>query len=184
MIAALYGGSFDPPHVAHEAIAKISQESLDIDKLFITPSYLNPFKKKFHFTPKQRYELLKVLFEDEMKIEVCDFEIKQNKPTPSIKTVNYLIQKYDIEKLYLIIGADNLYTLHLWDSFDSLKQIVQFVVITRDGYEVKDGIIPFKVISLQKDISSSKIRESFDDQHIPNKIKQKVKELWKRELKE
>lgn len=184
MTAALYGGSFDPPHIGHEAIAKIALESLDIQTLFITPSYLNPFKKKFHFTPKQRYELLQELFDDNLKISICDFEIKQNEPTPSIKTVNYLIQKYNIKKLYLIIGADNLSTLHLWDSFDSLKQIVHFVVITRDGYEVKDGIIPFKVINLQKDISSSKIRESLDDHHIPNKIKQKVKELWKKELKE
>lgn len=181
MTAALFGGSFDPPHIAHEQIAHKVLNQLKIDTLFVTPSYLNPFKEKFHFDPHTRFDLVKSLFENEPKIVVCDYELLQNQPTPTIQTVQYLQSYYNIQKLYLIIGADNLATLHLWKDFNILQTLVEFVVVTRAGFELKNDIIKHKTIHLDKDISSTYIRASLDESKIPNKIKQKVKQLWNKE---
>ena len=52
MKIAIFGGSFDPIHIAHKKIVETALKELDIDKLIIVPTYLNPFKKDFLFEPK------------------------------------------------------------------------------------------------------------------------------------
>lgn len=49
MKIAIFGGSFDPIHIAHKKIVETALKELDIDKLIIVPTYLNPFKKDFLF---------------------------------------------------------------------------------------------------------------------------------------
>ncbi len=181
MNIAMFGGSFDPLHIGHEQIAYKALDLLDIEKLIMVPTYLNPFKKDYFFDPKERVQLLHSLFHDQENIEVLDYEIKQNRAVPSIETVEYIFKTFKPNKLYLIIGADNLHSLDKWDQFEKLKELVTFVVFHRKGYEVKNDIIPFIDIELDIDISSTKLRDSKDLTYVPNKIKQKVADLWKKE---
>ncbi len=181
---AIFGGSFDPIHIAHEQIVYKALEVLDIEELIIVPTYLNPFKKDYFFNPREREKLLYSLFQNKENIKISDFEIKQNRAVASIETVEYFQDTLNPKKIYLILGADNLNTLHLWDKYDQLKKLVTFVVFHRKGYEVKNDIIPFIDIELDIDISSTTLRESKDLTYIPNKIKDKVAYLWKKESKE
>ena len=77
MKIAIFGGSFDPIHIAHKKIVETALKELDIDKLIIVPTYLNPFKKDFLFEPKDRFKLLQKAFKDEKRVEICDFAINQ-----------------------------------------------------------------------------------------------------------
>ena len=178
---AIFGGSFDPVHIGHEKIVQKVLDTLDLDKLIVVPTYLNPFKEKYHLNPKIRYELLELLFEENSQVEISDFEILQEKPIPSIKTIEYFKNKYNPKKIFLIIGADNLKQLHTWKNFDKLNSLVTFVVISREGYEVKNDIIQFISIKLDIHISSTELRENLNLDFIPKKIEQKVKEIWKQE---
>ncbi len=180
MNIAIFGGSFDPPHIGHELIINKSLELLDIDKLYVVPTYLNPFKKEFHLTPNIRFELLDELFGN-TNVEVLDYEVKQEKAVASIDTVRYLKKKTNAKKIYLIIGSDNLEKIHLWKDFDKLNQLVSFVVITRNSAKQNNGIIKFKEIQMDIDISSSSLREKLDIDYIPVKIQNKVRKLWKQE---
>lgn len=173
MQLAIFGGSFDPVHIAHVKIVEQALKSLEIDKIVVVPTFLNPFKTDYHLEPNTRYELLKKIFQKNKKVEVCDFEIKQNKSVPSIKTVNYLKNLYEPSKIYLIIGADNLKSLEKWYKFDELNSLVEFVVATRDGY-LDDKIDSYKVLNIDINISSSKLREEFDLNFIPYQIKDDI----------
>jgi len=184
MKIAIFGGSFDPLHIGHEQIVYKAIDQLDIDNLYLVPTFLNPFKKSYFFDPRERLGLLSDLFKNQENIELCDFEIKKNRPVPSIETIQYFKHTLMPEKIYFIIGADNLKSLHLWDSFELLKELVTFVVFHRKGYEVKNDIIPFIDIELDIDISSTTLRESKDLTYIPQKIKDKVANLWNKESKE
>ncbi|MCK5111493.1 MAG: nicotinate (nicotinamide) nucleotide adenylyltransferase [Arcobacteraceae bacterium] len=176
MNIAIFGGSFDPPHLGHQAIIKEVLKSLKIDKLIIVPAFLNPFKYHSSFDPKVRYELIKELCQDLEQVEVSDYEIKQNKATPTIQTIKYIKNKYkNCKNIYLIIGADNLKKLHLWEEYNELKQLVKFVVASRDNIKTDE----FITLKVDFNISSTKIRENLDITLIPNKIKEKVKKLWK-----
>jgi len=181
MNIAIFGGSFDPIHIGHKTIIKKSLKQLDIDKLIIVPTYLNPFKSSYHFTALQRFDLVKELFENNDKIVVTDFETKQQKPIATIETVQYLKSLYDATKIYLIIGADNIKGLEKWDQFDLLKQLVEFVVVTRYENEVKNDINLSKKINMNINISSTSLREEHNLDYIPKKIAQKVKQIWNKE---
>lgn len=183
MNIAIFGGSFDPIHIGHEQIVYKALEQLDIKKIILVPTFLNPFKREYFFDPKEREQLLRNLFTDKEHIDISNYEIKQNQAVPSIDTVQYFKRTVNPSKIYLIIGADNLKSLHLWDNFEQLKTLVTFVVFHRKGYEVKNDIIPFIDIELDINISSTTLRDSKDLTYIPKKIKNKVADLWNKESK-
>lgn len=184
MKIAIFGGSFDPPHIGHEEIVHKIIKQIKIDKVIVVPTYLNPFKDNFYFKPLRRFKFIRTLFKGNQKVKVSDFEIKQNRSVPTIETVNHLKIKYNTSTIYLIIGADNLEKLHLWNNFEELNSLVKFIVISRDGYEVKNDIIQFKKIDMNIDISSTSLRKNLELRYIPKKIEQKVSQLWKKESKE
>ena len=178
MQLAIFGGSFDPVHIGHEAIVNGALDTLDIDKLVVVPTYLNPFKNSFHLEPNLRYELLKKVFNDYEKVKICDYEIKQAKSVSSIQTVKYLKNLYNASKIYLIIGADNFENLHKWHKIEKLDSLVEFVIASRDGY-VNKKLQNFKTLEVNIDISSSQLRNEIDLNFIPIQIKEDVKNLQK-----
>ncbi|CZE47053.1 nicotinate (nicotinamide) nucleotide adenylyltransferase [Campylobacter geochelonis] len=171
MKIALYGGSFDPPHLGHDGVVKVVLANLVIDKLIIMPTFINPFKSDFCAPPELRLKWVKKIWQNLDKVEICDYEILQNRPVPSIESVLWLKKKYDIEKLYLIIGADHLSSLHLWDEFERLKNLVKFVVIARDGIKIPPNL---QKIDLNVNISSTKIRNLISEDGILPQIRESV----------
>ena len=180
MRIAVFGGSFDPIHIAHVAIVKNALNSLNIDKLIVVPTYLNPFKTDFHLEPKFRFKLLKKIFLNYKKVEICDFEINQNKSTYSIETIKYLKKLYNPTKIYFIIGEDNLENLDKWHKIDDLKEFVEFVVASRSSFK-NENTKTFKTLDIDIDISSTALRENIDLKFIPLEIKDDIINLQKKE---
>jgi len=180
---AIFGGSFDPVHIGHEMIINKLSHISYIDKLIVVPTYLNPFKKNYKLHPTDRFNVLKHMYEHNTNMLISDFEINRSKATPSIITVEHFKNIYKPKKIFLIIGSDNLKNLHLWDRFEELKELVEFIVVNRDGYEVKNDIIQFKTIQMNINISSSRLRDKLDIKYIPKKIQKKVTDIWNKELK-
>ncbi len=176
MKIAIFGGSFDPPHIGHEQIVKLILNSLEIDLLFIVPAFLSPFKSQYFLSPQTRLNLIEKLFEDEKRVIVSDYEVNAGESVPTIKTVKYLYDKYKPQKVYLIIGDDHLSTLSKWNSFDELSKLVEFIVINRHDIQTDYKSLPLKI-----EVSSSKLREHLDIDSIPQKIKNEVNEIWKKE---
>ena len=183
MNIAIFGGSFDPVHIGHEKIINELSHIPYINKLIVVPTYLNPFKKTYLINPKDRFEILSHMYESNTEVLISDFEINRNKATPSIITVEYFKALYKPKKIYLVIGSDNLKSIHLWDNFEKLNELVEFIVVNRDGYEVKNDIIQFKTINMNINISSSSLRDKLDIKYIPKKIQKKVTDIWNKELK-
>ena len=103
MKIAIFGGSFDPLHVGHVEIVNEALNYLNVDKLFIVPTYLNPLKKSSFASAHLRLNWIKKVFSSQNKITILDYEVKQNKPTASIKTVKFIKDNYsNIEKIYFI----------------------------------------------------------------------------------
>jgi len=177
MTVALFGGSFDPPHVGHKMIVDEAIKALHVEKIFVVPTFLNPFKGEFSAPAILRYKWLCKVFKDNPKIEVLDFEVKQKRQVPSIETVKFIIKHYEPKKIYLIIGADNFAKLHLWKDYKELKSLVRFVIVPRD-----DIITPkeLKKIKINANISSSELREDFNLSFIPRCIKNEVEEFYTR----
>ncbi len=156
MKIAIFGGSFDPPHKGHIAIVQKALAMLDIDYLFVVPAYRNPFKSHFNAPPNLRLRWLRKIFLTQKRVIVSDYEIQRGKPTYTLQTLQYLRKKYAPKKIYLIIGSDNLKSLHLWYQYKRLRKLAEFVVVTRRGYKVPKR---YKKIVLDIPISSTQLRK-------------------------
>ena len=140
---ALYGGSFDPPHAGHVHVALKALDVLDINKLIIVPNFRNPFKSSTCAEGAKRIEWLQQIFEPYDKVEISDFEVNLHRSVPTIETVEHYAS--DNEKLYVIIGADNLPSLKQWHQYEKLAQKVIFVVAKRDNIDIPSGFITLDV---------------------------------------
>ncbi len=171
---ALFGGSFDPPHLGHKAVVDAVLSTLDVDKVIVMPAYLNPFKREVYAPPELRLKWLKEIFSSYKNVEVDDFELTCKQKVPSLQTVQHLQKKYD--KIYLVIGADNLKSLHKWVGYDELKTLVTFVVATRD-----DEQIPREYISLHvnEPISSTSLREDIKKEFLPASVAGEIEKFYK-----
>lgn len=155
--SAIYGGSFDPFHIGHATIIKEVFLQFDIDMLYIVPTYLNPFKKKYYHSPQQRFDFLSNKYKNNKKIKVIDYELNQKKQVQSIETIRYLIDEYDLYKPYFIIGADNLDGLPQWGEIDEIYNLAEFIIAMRD-----DIYIPprYHILDMDCRVSSTEIRHS------------------------
>lgn len=171
---ALFGGSFDPPHIGHKAIVEALIELDFIDKVVVMPTFLNPFKSHSHASSKQRLRWLKDIFNEFKNVIVDDFEVLQNKKVSTIQSVKYLLKRY--EKIYVVIGADNLESLHKWDSFEKLNSLVTFIVVSRDNIKVDKDLIALHV---DVPISSSSLRENMQISKLPEQCALEIEKFYK-----
>ena len=171
---ALFGGSFDPPHIGHEAIVKALQKFKDIDKIIVMPTFLNPFKSKFYAPASLRIEWLKSVFKEYKNVEISDFEVNQKKQVASIDSVKHLLSIY--KKVYLVIGADNLKSLEKWKNYDELKKLVQFIIAPRDGIEIPSH---FLKLDIDENISSTSLRDKVDFLKLPSVCAKQIQQYYK-----
>jgi nicotinate-nucleotide adenylyltransferase len=171
---ALYGGSFDPPHIGHEEVVKALNNLSFIDKIIVMPTYLNPFKRVFCAPPELRLKWLKNIFASYKNVEISSFEVDLKREVPSIETVKYLKKKY--QKIYLVIGADNLQSLHKWHSYEELKELVSFIIAKRDTIKVSDDFIK---LDINENISSSRLREQIDITKLPKAVAKEIAQYYK-----
>lgn len=168
---AIFGGSFDPVHKCHEEAVKLCFEELDIDKLFIVPTFINPFKDSYNAPPQKRYEWLRKVFSKYGFVEVLDIEIKKRRRVFTIETVGELIEKggkQSYDKIYLIIGSDNLLDLPKWHRSEELLSLVTPVVISRGGGAKSE----YKTIVLDCPFSSTDFRNTLDGEMLPPEIRE------------
>ena len=174
---AIFGGSFDPPHIAHEKIVLQAIEHLKLDKLLIVPTFLSPFKESFCAPAALRFDWLARTFLHLPMVEILPYERDQERQVPTIETVLYVKTLYPHAKLFLIVGSDSYATLPKWNSYDELCKNVQFVVAQRGSFEHPKDL---KILPINVNISSSKLRIHLDKQFIPKIIADEVLAFYTR----
>jgi nicotinate-nucleotide adenylyltransferase len=175
---AIFGGSFDPPHLCHEKIASLCIEELKLDKLFVVPTFLSPFKNSFAASPDVRHGWLREIFKERTDIEVLDIEIRKKRAVYMIETateITKILGKQSCDKIYLIIGSDNLVDLRKWHRYEELIELVEPVIVSREGIASDTH----KTILLDCSFSSSGFRKSLDALMIPEKIREAVMSFYK-----
>ncbi|MEN8726444.1 MAG: nicotinate (nicotinamide) nucleotide adenylyltransferase [Sulfurovum sp.] len=173
---ALFGGSFDPPHKGHQLIVEKAIENLQIDKLFVVPAYLNPFKTSTLADAPTRLAWCHTLFDSIARVSVDDYEIKEGKSTVTSQSVKHFNQAYNVK--YLIIGSDNLSTLTKWHAFEWLNETVTWVIATRGNHHLDtDELNKWELLPIEAPMSSTQIREEKDLQIIDKKIRTSVKHI-------
>jgi nicotinate-nucleotide adenylyltransferase len=159
-------------------IVQKSIESLDIDKLLVVPTYLNPFKYSTQSSASQRLKWCHQLFDSMKRVEVEDYEISQGKSIFTAQSVKYFNNIYSVK--YLIIGADNLKELTKWHQFAWLNENIIWIIATRERHEIEtSNLREWEILTVDVPVSSTQIRDEGIVDYIDNKIKKSVQKVLK-----
>lgn len=132
MRIGLYFGTFNPIHVGHLVIANYMVEYTSLDQVWLVVSPHNPLKEKSTLLADyHRLALVKVAIEDNPKLRASDIEFKLPKPSYTATTLAYLKDEYPSHEFTLIMGEDNLRTLHKWFNHEVLLKNHQIYVYPR-----------------------------------------------------
>ncbi len=167
----LYFGSFNPIHIGHLIIANYMVQTADIDEIWFVVSPENPHKKKANLLADvHRLAMVRVAVEDNPKLKANDIEFNLPKPSYTVFSLQALKEKYPNHTFTLIMGEDNLRTLHKWRNYEYLIENYPILVYPRtatiqekeNGIEDPNGILDLPNVTLTESpvmaISSSMIR--------------------------
>lgn len=161
---AIFGGSFDPVHRGHLAMARLARERLHLDGLTFVPCSVSPFKKGTVATGEQRLRMLELALADSGMdwATVSDFELNRPAPSYSWETARHFSSSYPGVEWCWILGTDQWDQIEQWARPESLRELLHFIVFSREGDAVIDR--PgwrYTAIPFEHPASSTAIRADF-----------------------
>ncbi len=138
----VFGGTFDPVHNGHIAIAKCLRDQLEAESVVMVPTgrpWLRPNAPIA--TPSDRLRMVELAIENENRIEVSHVDVVRDKTTYSIDTINDLRPQYGVDHEFILaIGTDAVPDLHRWHRYDELIDECTLAVVERPGSPL-DGTV-------------------------------------------
>lgn len=168
MKIGLFFGSFNPIHIGHLALANYFVEFTDIDKIWFVVSPQNPLKERNTLLNDYiRLEMVRIAIDNyPKKYAASNIEFNMPKPSYTIDTLTYLKEKYPDYEFVLLMGSDNLKTLHKWKNYTQIISQFKIYVYPRPNINIDDIKIDadYKIFDApQMDISSSFIRNAIKE---------------------
>jgi len=132
MKTGLFFGSFNPIHIGHMAIANYIAEYTDLREIWFVVSPHNPLKpKESLLDDRDRFYLVELAIGNDLRFRASDIEFSLPQPSYTIDTMAYLSEKYPERSFTLIMGEDNLNTLHKWKNAAELVRRFPLIVYPR-----------------------------------------------------
>lgn len=168
MKIAIYGGSFNPPHIAHAWVVSWLLWTKKVDQVWLIPVYhhafegkqdkkLVPFEERLHWCE---------IFAAQISPDILVSAIEKDLPTPSytIDTLEELSKRYPEHQFQLCIGSDIIPQLPKWKDWNKIKKVFTPIIVGRGGYGDGEEDISFPKIS------STTIRRSLGEGEIPTQF--------------
>lgn len=150
---ALYGGSFNPPHVGHLLVAAYVLATAEADEVWLLPSHRHPFGKQL--APfSDRVEMCRLLasyFASGVTVSTVEEEVGGEGRT--IDTLRHLINRLPDHAFRLVVGSDILDEAPKWRSFDEVARLAPLLVVARGGHPHPEAVGP-----AMPEVSSTKVR--------------------------
>lgn len=141
MKIGLYFGTFNPIHVGHLIIANHMAEHADLDQVWMVVTPHNPLKKKSTLLDDyHRLQMVYLATEDFPKIKPSDIEFKLSQPNYTVNTLIHLQEKYPDHEFSLIMGEDNLKSLHKWKNYEVILEHHDIYVYPRISSEADTSL--------------------------------------------
>lgn len=181
MKIGLYFGTFNPIHVGHLIIANHMAENTDLDQIWMVVTPHNPHKQKNTLlNDYQRLEMVRLATEDYVKLKPSDIEFKLEQPNYTVHTLAHLQNKYPKNVFSLIMGEDNLNSLHKWKNYQTIIDHYSIYVYPRMASDTSKTLIEHhknitKINAPIIELSSTYIRDSIKNKkNIAPMLPQKV----------
>lgn len=135
----LFFGSFNPIHIGHLILSNYILENSDLEEVWFIVSPQNPFKVKTSLLEEyNRLEMVNQAVKNYPKMKASNIEFGLPKPSYTIDTLTHLREKHPTTSFCLIMGEDNLKSLHKWKNYEKLLENYQIIVYPRLYSEKKE----------------------------------------------
>jgi nicotinate-nucleotide adenylyltransferase len=178
MQVGIFGGSFNPPHIAHVLAATYVLQCCAIDRVLVIPTFQHPFAKAL--TPfEDRLEMCRRAFSDLSRVEISAVEAELGGESKTVRTLEHLHAQHPDWQMRLIVGSDVVHELDRWWSPERVKELAPPIVLGRlgvappAGYESAPRVLP--------EISSTAIRTALSrgesqDHVLPRRVVEWINE--------
>ncbi len=186
MKIGLFFGTFNPIHIGHLIIAEFMSSATDIDQVWLIVSPQNPLKSKSSLLDeKQRLYMVNIATEDNPKLRASNIEFHLPKPSYTVDTLAHLQDKYPQHEFVLIMGSDNVNTLHKWKNHEAILKHYSIYVYNRadtgkgplhDHPSIRYFEVP--LLNISATYIRQSIRENRSIQYlIPQKVQRYIEEM-------
>ena len=168
MKIGLFGGSFNPIHTGHIALARQLRQLAGLDEVWLMVSPQNPLKQGSSdlLDDRLRYQMARIALHGEEGIVASDYELHLPKPSYTWNTLQHLREDYPQHEFMLLIGGDNWERFPQWYRGDDIVREYQIVVYPRRGSDIDHTRLPqnVRVVNTELlDVSSTEIRQRVTD---------------------
>ena len=158
----IYGGSFNPIHNGHIALARHLLQEAELDEIWFVVSPQNPFKVQQQLlADDKRLLLVRKALAPYPQLVAADFEFSLPRPSYMWHTLQSMSAQWPDRELHLIIGADNWLCFDRWYHADDIRSTYPIIIYPRQGYDIVPSALPQGVRLVNTplyNVSSTEIR--------------------------
>jgi nicotinate-nucleotide adenylyltransferase len=173
MRIALFGGTFDPPHRGHIAIARAATDSFSLDKILFAPTGKQPLKAAPGASFDDRYAMVQLATENSdprFFVSSIDSPHKDGSANYTVDTLTALKAAHPADEIFCITGADAFLDIRHWREPNRLFELAEWIVVSRPGFSLTDlsplALTPQQLTrvhlleGIAEDVSATKLREA------------------------
>ena len=178
MRLGIFGGTFDPVHSAHIAIATAARDKFGLHRVLVIPAANPPHKKGATASYEYRFRMVELACSGHERLEPSRLEAGEQQ-SYSIQTIERIRSEVGPDwRLFFLIGADAFAEIATWRRWRDVVASVEFVVVTRPAaeYAVPDGARVHRLDDVLLPVSSSGVREALASGNRPESLPASVYE--------
>ncbi len=136
----MLGGTFNPVHWGHIRAAKTVAGCFKLDKILFMPAYMPPHKEKEGIAEaKHRWVMVKEAVAPYPRLVPSSLEMDMGGPSYSINTIRKIKQKFQVDRLFFILGVDAFLEIETWKNYREVLKSCDFIVLSRPGYHLGEA---------------------------------------------
>lgn len=189
-LTAIFGGTFNPPHIGHYQMLKALENRPEIEEIWLMPDKIPPHKVcDFLADDKDRIEMCRIIADDFKKVKLCLAEFEREGKSYTYDTVTEFRKKYPQREFTFVCGGDMLVSFEEWYRYEELMKMISFTVFRRTdtdnaefdrkAAELSEMGMKITVMSeIITSVSSTYIRNNIDNSRelLPEKIYNYIKD--------
>jgi nicotinate-nucleotide adenylyltransferase len=166
---AVYGGTFDPVHVGHVALAENVLRLFELSEVLFIPAHVAPHKRGRVPTPGlHRYAMLALATQNDERLRISSMELDAPEKPYTVETLSRLQEQAgEAVRLFFMMGADSWADITTWREWEKLLEMSDHIVVTRPGYELSTGHVTERlrerIVDLRGAQGNEIVRDVVDD---------------------
>jgi nicotinate-nucleotide adenylyltransferase len=136
---AVFGGSFNPPHIGHVLAVAYVLACTDVDRALVVPCFRHPFAKSL--APfEDRLEMCRLAYADLARVEISAIEAELGGDSLTVRTLERLAHRHPEWSMRLVVGTDVVAEMDRWTAPDRVRALAPPLVLARAGVPVPEGV--------------------------------------------